>query len=306
MTNRIHMPLLTVKEAKKQANAAGAETRWSSELREFADELMRKMKGYKVSPRAAQSNLAWVYREGDNYCMGEIGFGDFLKGGDGTKRYAVFSPQIFNGKYGHGRHLNMRVTTSLKQALKNCAALRPLSISQILQLSGDRCSSASRNVIDEARKVVKEVKKELLPSLFDTGEYGFGRPNALQAELKHLVETGYEFMNAEVGEKLNTFFNSMKELNATENSESEPFTFVEAISVFGKPKYRVAENIDVHKSTFSWGIDLDTEQVKVYSQEEVPHDILAKLSVLSMVQDEHYVAGVGYRFSENIFYIRNS
>jgi hypothetical protein len=113
-------------------------------------------------------------------------------------------------------------------------------------------------------------------------------------------------LNAEVGEKLNTFFNSMKELNATENSESKPFTFVEAISVFGKPKYRVAENIDVHKSTFSWGIDLGTEQVKVYSQEEVPHDILAKLSVLSMVQDEHYVAGVGYRFSENIFYIRNS
>jgi hypothetical protein len=56
MGNRIYMPLITVKEAKQQAkryaegyNAAGAETRWSSELRGFADELMRKMKGYKVA-----------------------------------------------------------------------------------------------------------------------------------------------------------------------------------------------------------------------------------------------------------------
>ena len=34
-------------------------------------------------------------------------------------------------------------------------------------------------------------------------------------------------------------------------------------------------------------------------------DIMGKLANLSMVPDNHYVAGVGYRHSENIFYLRN-
>ena len=45
--------------------------------------------------------------------------------------------------------------------------------------------------------------------------------------------------------------------------------------------------------------------MNVYTQEEVPQDIMGKLANLSMVPDNHYVAGVGYRHSENIFYLRN-
>ena len=42
----------------------------------------------------------------------------------------------------------------------------------------------------------------------------------------------------------------------------------------------------------------------MYTQEELPENLLGAVSVLSMVEEDQYVAGVGYRAGENMFYIK--
>jgi hypothetical protein len=42
----------------------------------------------------------------------------------------------------------------------------------------------------------------------------------------------------------------------------------------------------------------------VYTQEELPENLLGAMSVLSMVEEDQYVAGVGYRAGANMFYIK--
>src|SRR5210317_955744 len=75
-------------------------------LLDFAHKLTQQMKGYKVSV-SKMHNMLYVYREGDNYVMGIIGYGDFQTSGDGNDRYAVWSPNIKNNKYHYGLQQNM-------------------------------------------------------------------------------------------------------------------------------------------------------------------------------------------------------
>ena len=42
----------------------------------------------------------------------------------------------------------------------------------------------------------------------------------------------------------------------------------------------------------------------MYSQEELPEELAGKLSVLSMIDPDNYVEGVGYRAAANVFYLR--
>jgi hypothetical protein len=44
-------------------------------------------------------------------------------------------------------------------------------------------------------------------------------------------------------------------------------------------------------------------QVTTYKMDELPEDIAGKLAALSMVEDGHYVEGVGYRVDSTTFWV---
>lgn len=271
-------------------------------LLDFAHELTQKMKGYKVSV-SKMHNMLYVYREGDNYVMGIIGYGDFQTSGDGNDRFAVWSPNIQNNKYRHGLQQNMSLAVNMDKAVKNAMKyIRPLTVEQTMKLSMRQCASAAREVVAKIRDNAGEIRRELVNNFFDTGTYSTPKPNALQRELRHLVESGYEFLDKDLGDKLHKMFDGLKELEAARQVVDNTFTFVEAfVSPTGRQMFRVHTDVD---TTQHYAFIMLPDDTSVYDQHNLPDELAGKLSVLSMLEPEGYVEGVGYRAADNVFYVR--
>jgi len=271
-------------------------------LMDFAHELTQKMKGYKVSV-TKRYNTLYVYRGGDNYIMGMIGYGDFQTTGDGNDRFAVWSPNIRNMKYNSGLHQNMCLALNMDKAVKNAMkCIRPLTVEQTMKLSLRNCARAAQDVVSQIRDNTGEVRRELVNNFFDTGTYSAPKPNALQRELKHLVESGYEFLDKDLGGKMHKMFDGLKELATAREAADNTFTFVEAfVSPTGRQMFRVHTDVD---ATHHYSFIMLPDNTSVYDQHNLPDELAGKLSVLSMLGSEGYVEGVGYRAADNIFYVR--
>jgi len=271
-------------------------------LLDFAHEITQQMKGYKVSV-SKRHNMLYVYRGGDNYVMGIIGYGDFQTSGDGNDRFAVWSPNIKNMKYSHGLQQNMSLAVNMDKAVKNAMKyIRPLTVEQTMKLSLRSCAHAAQDVVAKIRDNTGEVRRELVNNFFDTGTYSAPKANALQRELRHLVESGYEFLDKDLGDKLHKMFDGLKELEAAREVVDNTFTFVEAfVSPTGRQMFRVRTDID---ASTHYSIPAFTDNTSVYDQHNLPDELAGKLSVLSMLELEGYVEGVGFRAADNVFYVR--
>ena len=136
----------------EQVSALGAPSNGQQPigLMNFAHEITQQMKGYKtaISDKGSPNNMMYVYREGDNYIMGIIGYGDFQTSGDGNDRYAVWSPNIKNMKYGYGLQQNMSLALKQDKAVKNAMKyIRPLTVEQTMKLSLRNCAHAAQDVV---------------------------------------------------------------------------------------------------------------------------------------------------------------
>jgi len=271
-------------------------------LLDFAHDITQQMKGYKVSV-SKRHNMLYVYREGDNYVMGIIGYGDFQTNGDGNDRYAVWSPNIKNMKYGYGLQQNMSLALKRDKAVKNAMKyIRPLTVEQTMKLSMRNCARAAQDVVAKIRDNTGEIRRELVNNFFDTSTYSAPRPNSLQQELKHLVESGYEFLDKDLGDRLHKMFGGLKELEAARQIVDNTFTFVEAVvSPTGRQVFRVHTDID---ASTHYSFTMLPDNTSVYDQHNLPDELAGKLSVLSMLESEGYVEGVGYRAADNVFYVR--
>ena len=271
-------------------------------LLDFAHDITQQMKGYKVSV-SKRHNMLYVYREGDNYVMGIIGYGDFQTNGDGNDRYAVWSPNIKNMKYGYGLQQNMSLALKRDKAVKNAMKyIRPLTVEQTMKLSLRNCAHAAQDVVAKIRDNTGEIRRELVNNFFDTSTYSAPRPNSLQQELKHLVESGYEFLDKDLGDRLHKMFGGLKELEAARQIVDNTFTFVEAVvSPTGRQVFRVYTDID---ASTHYSFTMLPDNTSVYEQHNLPDELAGKLSVLSMLESEGYVEGVGYRAADNVFYVR--
>jgi len=267
-------------------------------LDDFQYEVGKKLKGIKFKER--NQNTMWAYREGESYAMGYIGFGDFRDNGDGEHLYTVWSPNITNNRYQHGPQMHMAQAKQLKKGVSNALKyLRPLSVKQVASISTRNCRRKVSEVVDDARTQFTHAAAFITHNFLDARQ---GYENALQQELQHLVEIGHEFLDKELGDKLHTMFNNLKEYTLSKEVNSNVFTFVEATkTITGRQVFRVATNVD---TSFTYGFDVPQENISVYSQEELPEELAGKLSVLSMIDPDNYVEGVGYRAAANVFYLR--
>lgn len=271
-------------------------------LDDFQHEISKKMKNVKFKER--DTKTLWAYREGDNYAMGYIGFGDFRDNSyEGEHLYTVWSPNVYNGRYGGGAQMHMVQAKHMKKGVSNALKyLRPLSVAQTVKMSKNNCRMKANEVVHDAGTEFSHgaelIKKNFLNSLH-------GEDNALQKELKHMVETGYEFLDKTLGEQLRKAFAALKELELARSANKDTFIFVEALkTVTGRQTFRVATDVDVSRYGDVSSEELQ-DKISVYTQEELPEELAGKLSVLSMLDIDGYVEGVGYRAAESVFYLRD-
>lgn len=266
---------------------------------EFCEGVSKAARGYNYCYTAPYE--AWVYREGDTFCMGYVNRRDMTDTGSADATFNVFSPNICNNKYSYGSREHMASSVNMSKAIKNAIKhLRPLNMKQTVVMTQGAVKDKARDIINDAENKVKTATSDLRDGLFSTYGRSMGT-NRLQRELEHLCNSGYEFVDVELGENLRTAFANLSELQQSRETNTHVYTIVDAFkNPAGDWRYRVAENVELQW----YAPEINPDNIKMYTQEDIPEDIQRKVSVLSMVQDDQYVEGVGYRAAPTLYYIK--
>jgi hypothetical protein len=177
--------------------------------------------------------------------------------------------------------------------------LRPLTARQVIgqAQSGfyDKLSTVKAAATLAYSKVVNTGEFNLFPS----STYRMRTPSALQVELQTMLNSGHKFINKELEADLRASYSALEELADSKQLTDRKHTFVEAYTVGDSTRFRGFNNVDNDRSLY--GVDWSTSFD--YAQEELPESILGGISVLSMVEEGHYVAGVGLKIADNVFYL---
>ena len=265
---------------------------------DMAHELTQKVRGIEVAPRSTES--MWVYRPQDTYAMGYIGYCQVY---NQEQRYAVFSPNIHNGKYNYGEKQHMASALHRTKGVANAAKhLCPLTTKQVLEFTQGDFVSALFDAKSTARSQVAKATQQIDLRLFALERYRKPDLNPLQDELQRILNSDYVFVDKELEAQLHAAFTATAEHEESKKLHEANHTFIEVIEAHGRNTFRGYAEVDNDRSLSRLA---DTkENLFYFTQEELPDRLIGSMSVLSLVEPGVYVSGVGYRAASNMFYVR--
>jgi len=247
--------------------------------------------GLQFTPRNSKSYH--VYRDGNPYCMGWIGYDDFQHSTE-TPMYAVYSYNITNEKYAsYSDEHHMRMTKNVDTAIRNAKKyLRVLSPHQLVKLT----RRSLHHAIGDTRDVLSKEVRTTAEAVFGTTTVHRG--SDLYRELRHMANSGYEFVEGSFRKRLLSFFAADDTLIA-EKEKPVNVWFVRVFERFGKQSFEV---VGLDNAENNWNAKAHDE-IHRYNSDTVPEELAGKLSVLNMLQDKQYVDGVGQNCGEGMFYV---
>lgn len=247
------------------------------------------------------SDWAYVYRKGDTHALGKIGFGDMLKNALGDNQYGVSSRRIANKKYrDDSEYYHIAASKTLKVAVATaCTSLVPISVQEAMYASRTHFQSKSG---EELQRVSTASAERYDKAVRDNS---FGARDALNSrlmkELRILLETGYSFTDPSLAGELRDMFEAQAAYDELSTIQKKPLYFVKITENFGQTtgdvalvdwtKYRYAREYDAGGTLMHGPVEL------------LPQFILGGIAVLSMVEPNQYVAGVGMRVDDRQFFI---
>ena len=286
-----------VSDALTRGGTVTENTNGAEYVTPFAERVCKELR-VKMHPR--DRNSYWIYRDDCPYCLGWVAYGDFRDGGDGTNMYIVQARTIVNGKYSeYSNQYFMKMSTNVDVAVRNAKKfLRMMSPQEIAGTRLRDASNAVDGVVDAARTEFTEIRNKVID--VETSLYS-SRTNtgsALLNELRHLMNSNHEFIDADFGQNLTTFFTKQDELTALQN-RTVPMWFVRVYERMGQQMFDVL-TIDNAESTYRAQM---SDDVSRYTADDLPEEIMQKLSVLNILSKDDYVDDVGFSAGEGMFYV---
>lgn len=248
----------------------------------------QNIEGYRPGGNYLSVKELLVYVRGTDYTIGRIGYSDAYT----TKAtYWVSSPRIKNDKYKNGNPGYFTLSSSnLGRALKNAlGALRPLTATEI----GVMSHTVFDSKIYASRSAVYNRNREAFEQM--------ANPKELMSELRSLVERGVQFTSPEFTQKVHA---AIAEQDAWEakRSRSAPACFVVVSSVGGQQYVEiqhVTDMVNLKQGKEEYGA-IPVQRLRI---EDAPEHIVGKLSVLCLAECNQYMDEVGYRVTENTFWV---
>ena len=281
-------PLRGLEDVTDQAQFHGA-------LRAFIANLRGDLRGLRIYK--ARYGF-YVGYSTDLFAVGRLWWGDPSSGYSSNKKYCVFSPRVVNKKYKADSENYYMVSasderTALSHAKKFFRRWTP-------EENGLRMTERADRVVTRFHSNQKQKVYSATNALLNTPQL---RPQYVH-ELVVLANSGYQFVDAEFGTQLNALIKSHQELTIMEQKNNERWFIVYINQNDAGQTLVVRVPINVKGAPTEWGrsFDLDGNAI-VCSPEYVPEDVQGRLAVLQMVEDEHYVEGVGVRIQENCYYV---
>jgi len=232
----------------------------------------------------------WVYRDGDEYAMGRIGYDNITARTSDKHMYTVRSRVINNERYsdtGMGyytkgsQNLDKAVTTAIKY-------LRVFSPVEIAEISKESFANAYSKDIHAAGRMVQTY---LQSARWDMSE-------SLLTELTHLVQTaGYVPRNINVAKIVNEYIEAIKNHEEQSKRKLNAY-FVRVHQEHGETMVTTVNYIDMHGSNKG-----KPREIVSVRANDIPHDIAGKVAVLDMVDIDQYIVGVGRRVSDTLYWL---
>ena len=268
------------------------------ELQEFMAEIRKSFRGVLFTPDAGDKRKVYVHMPNDPYVMGYIGYGDFLTTAKAMQSsYVISSRHIMNYKYAdyndqHYMAMSINLSTAVRNAKKY---LRPLTTKD---MALDDWTEADMRRKSKNTKSEMEVKRNnaLSDLLAKSNREKNIDYNPMLEYMRTLVKVGHEFTDKELESNLLSYFALEKDVKAF-NGNDVDVDYVRVYEKYGKQVFDVVPLIreDSYRSTLG--------NLTTYDKDKVPEDVMGKVSVLSMVENGHWVDDVGYRVDATMFYV---
>jgi hypothetical protein len=251
--------------------------------------------GNTIYPIRVMSEMV-AYLPNDVYTLGSIGYADYCvtKAKDNKKRvpsYMVSSRNIENKKFDSYReHASMLLAKNLETAIVNAKKhLRPYAPIEIARVEMPDVETRVRAGTDNFRRAA------------ENAQYMLGKDSVIMQELIHLVTSGYEFVNSKAQELIFTAITANQEYV---KSKDKVVTgkFVSVSSQFG---VQMVDIIPTMKLSEVHDKDWEGDGSMRYRLSEAPEDIMGGIAVLSMVETERYIEGVGSRLGDTTFWVQD-
>jgi hypothetical protein len=276
------------------------------EVKEFGEELSKLNPSLKFVPhltsritdlvnddrnkKLVKYNRFYVYMDDCQYVLGEIGYSDYSVRGSGGNTLMVKSRKIMNAKFSEWREQqNMIMAKDVKKAVKTALKyLMPYTTRDIAEVSFSKFSSEITSASDKIKSAFYREIRVL------------GDSSVLGIEIKNLLKRNIEFATPQFQE----FANKSEQLFADLEEESMRKITSQFVYVYDGGDKMYADVFDtVDPRNESRLVQKHIGETKTYAMEELPPDIIDKVSVLNILTDDQYVARVGMRVNSNTFWI---
>lgn len=256
----------------------------TSALEAFLVEVQKVMPHLRFAYR--RSYEVHAYMNGCPYTLGILGFDT------NESRYYVRARDIENNKYSSGKPEHSTLwSKDRKVALRNAKKfLRPYTLAELATVEG----STARSQINEVRQKSSTLANKLRNQLQSIPQ--------LMVEMRHLVESGHTFLQPEFDATVREWIKVQAEVDSAAG-DVKRFAFVHVTSDWLGQVLKV-QRMEPIKGSYIYTLRPDhntpSETVPIGEADET---IVGRISVLSILTPGTYVEGVGYRATEEMFYV---
>ena len=246
-----------------------------------------------------------VYRPHDKYVLGTLSVKHDAVPADHLRmQYSVYSRTINNKRFNeHNAERNTRSSTDMKKAIKLAVAnLRPYKPVELAHRHGSELWGFVEKQADELRSKQTDLAREV------TGSYNRNLgSNDFEAELRHLVRSGHSFMNPELGKNIAVYFQT-KDLREQADNRKHDMVYLrvyvhndQQLADISTIPHDLAKTLQ-YKYSSQFYMDR-SEQMEGVPVEQLGDSLIGRVSVLSMLQVEQGEPGIGYKASDDEFFV---
>lgn len=241
-----------------------------------------------------------VYREGDEYTMGRIGFMNPSKrsSSDINKYvYTVYSRTIKSAKI---RDYDWRHYTKSAQklplAVKHAKTfLRIHSPLEVCNSSLITAAFHARGAATTAQQISSQVRRDIF--------------NSSATEVIRVLLSAAKGSIKPVSSVLQSALSKYEEAITEYNAEVNRIRPAYHVNIFGTPDAQRASIIEVpniNDQKYTYG-DIESLRqdtpVTIINAADIPEDIMGRIAVLSMNNDGHYISGLGLKVSSKSYWV---
>jgi len=221
--------------------------------------------------------------------MMKVGYADYSTKGNGDSKFMVYARMIKNEKFrDDSDQYHMATAENIERAIKNVKKyMRPYSPVECATMSFEAVRSKFSSVVQGVSSELYQARSNVLESVH------------VRNELFHMLDVGYEFLAEDFREKIVQWREKYNEDQVARGRALHAY-YVNVRIHREEMVCDVIEVLDANKRS-----RLDAHMpVATYKMEDLPEGIAGNLAALSMVDDGHYVDGVGMRVDSATFWVQ--